>query len=281
MVFGVDRVMDDLLAETTAIVTGSASGIGRAIARRFADAGSEVVVVDVDPDGGTKTVELIEEDGGAATFVRTDVSERGDVRAMVDTTIEEFGGVDVLVNNAGGSFDDDNLHRVDESTFDRNIEVNLKGSFLCAKEVLPVMVAGGSGSMVHMSSVNGLTGIGLTTYSAAKAGILSLSRLIAVQYGRHGVRSNALCPGTIETEIRRVEMEESGGSAARDEWLEQYALDRFGRPEEVADAALFLSSDLSSFVTGSELVVDGGLTAGLDYSLEQMVYDVDDVPERE
>lgn len=270
-----------VLADDVAVVTGSARGIGRAIAERFADEGAAVVVADVNAEGGRETVERIEAAGGVATFVETDVSDAGDIRGLVDATLDAHGGLDVLVNNAGGSMSgDDNLHRIDEATWDANLDVNLKGSFLCAREALPAMVASDGGRMVHMSSVNGLTGIGLTAYSAAKAGILSLSRTIATQYGRHGVRSNVICPGTIETESRRVEMEKSGGGPAREEWLEQYALGRFGRPDDVADASLYLASDLSSFVTGSELVVDGGLTSGLDHRFEQLVYDVDEVPTR-
>jgi 3-oxoacyl-[acyl-carrier protein] reductase len=274
-------VRDDVLAGDVAVVTGSARGIGRAIAERFAEEGAAVVVADVDVEGGRATVDDIADAGGDATFVETDVSDADDARALVDATLAEYDRLDVLVNNAGGGLaGDDALHRVDEATWDTNVDVNLKGSFLCAREALPAMVAGDGGRMVHLSSVNGLTGIGLTAYSAAKAGILSLSRTIATQYGRHGVRSNAICPGTVETESRRREMAEGGGDPAREEWLEQYALGRFGRPGDVADAALYLTSDLSSFVTGSELVVDGGLTCGLDHTLEQLVYGVDEVPTR-
>jgi len=131
-----------------------------------------------------------------------------------------------------------------------------------------------------------LTGIGLTAYSAAKGGVLSLSRLLAVQYGRHGIRANVVSPGTIETGNREEEMEASekrreGERSAREEWLDQYPLGRFGRPEEVAEATLFLASERSSFVTGTNLVVDGGLTAGLDQGLQTRVYDVDEPPTRE
>ncbi|GGN24588.1 SDR family NAD(P)-dependent oxidoreductase [Halarchaeum nitratireducens] len=268
------------LDDDVAIVTGAASGIGRAIAVRFAEAGADVVVADIDADGGADTVAQIEDTGGTGVFVDVDVSDGDDVGAMVEATSERFGGIDILVNNAGGSLaGDDNLHRIDESTWRTNIDVNLTGSFLCSKAVLPEMAAGGGGRMVHMSSVNALMGIGLTSYSSAKSGLFALSRTIATQYGRHGIRSNVICPGTIETENRRREMEASGGSDVRDEWLEQYALDRFGTPDDVADAALYLASDMSSFVTGTELLVDGGLTTGLDHSLEQAIYGVDEVPE--
>jgi len=148
------------------------------------------------------------------------------------------------------------------------------------------MIDGGGGSIVFMGTVNALTGIGLTAYSAAKGGVLSLSRLLAVQYGRHGIRANVVSPGTIETGNREEEMEASekrreGERSAREEWLDQYPLGRFGRPEEVAEATLFLASERSSFVTGTNLVVDGGLTAGLDQGLQTRVYDVDEPPTRE
>jgi 3-oxoacyl-[acyl-carrier protein] reductase len=272
-------MMAAALEGDVAIVTGAARGIGRAIATRFAAEGAAVIVADVNVDGGHETVERIAHDGGEALFVETDVSDGDAARELVDRTIAEYESLDVLVNNAGGALaGDDNLHRIDEATWDANVDVNLKGSFNCAKAALPAMVAGDGGRMIHMSSVNGLTGIGLTAYSAAKAGICSLSQTIATQYGRHGIRSNVICPGTIETEARREEMSESGGNDVRDEWLDQYALGEFGRPDDVADAALYLASAYSSFVTGTELVVDGGLTAGLDHGLEQLVYDVDESP---
>ncbi|MFC6993831.1 SDR family NAD(P)-dependent oxidoreductase [Haladaptatus sp. GCM10025707] len=272
---------EKLLADDVAIVTGAGQGIGRAIAERFAGEGASVVVSDINSKTGAETVDRIHADGGKATFVRTDVSNHEDVKNLIDIVVDDYGGLDILVNNAGGSIDDDNLHRIDEETFEKNVNVNLKGTFFCSKEALPVIVADGGGRMVHMSSVNALTGIGLTAYSAAKGGILSLSRNIATQYGRHGIRSNALCPGTIETESRRKEMAETGDTTAHVEWLEEYALGRFGRPADVANAALYLGSDLSSFVTGTELVVDGGLTSGLNHRLEQEVYDVDEVPTRD
>jgi 3-oxoacyl-[acyl-carrier protein] reductase len=271
---------DAILDGEVAIITGSAQGIGEAIAGRLAAEGAKVVIADIETDMGQATVEDIEANGGEATFVRTDVSDPADVETLVEATVDAFGGLDIVVNNAGGSFEDDRPHLVTEESWEKNIDINLKGAFLCARAALPPMVEGGGGAMVHMSSVNGITGIGHTAYSAAKSGILALSRNIATQYGRHGVRSNAICPGSIETETRRKEFEESGGGPARDIWMDQYPLGRFGTPEDVANSVLFLVSDLGAFVTGTQLVVDGGLTAGLPNSFEELIYDIDELQRR-
>ncbi|WP_158059651.1 SDR family NAD(P)-dependent oxidoreductase [Halorussus halophilus] len=257
-----------------AIVTGASNGIGRAVAERLATANATVVVADVDAEGGAETVKAIEDDGGTAEFVQTDVSNAHDVSTMVEATMDTHGSVDVLVNNAGGSFEDDNPHKVDEETWDRIVDVNLKGQFLCARETLPAMVASGGGSMVHVSSVNAKLGVGLAAYSASKNGILALSRIIATQYGRHGVRSNAVCPGSIITDASSEKLTTEG--PVREEWLDQYPLGQFGRPEDVATAVDFLTSDMASFISGAELAIDGGLTAGLDQQLETMMYEVDD-----
>lgn len=258
------------------IVTGASNGIGRAIAEQFARAGATVVVADIDREGGEEVVEAIERDGGTASFVPTDVSDSADVATLVDATMDAHDGVDVLVNNAGGSFDDGNPTEVSEFTWDRVIDVNLKGQFLCARAVLPAMIKHGGGTLLHVSSVNAQQGIGLASYSAAKSGILALSRVIATQYGRHGIRSNAICPGSIITGASSETLTTKG--PIREEWLDQYPVGRFGRPSDVAAAALFLTSEAASFITGTELVIDGGLTAGLDQRLEQMMYATDEMP---
>lgn len=261
-------------SDDVAIVTGASNGIGRAVAKRLAAANVTVVVADVDTEGGAETVAAIEDDGGTAEFVRTDVSDPSDVSTMVQATMDTHGSVDVLVNNAGGSFDDGNPDRLSEETWDRIVDVNLKGQFLCAREALPAMVESGGGAMVHVSSVNARLGIGLAAYSASKNGILALSRIIATQYGRHGVRSNAVCPGSIITDASSEKLTTEG--PIREEWLDQYPVGRFGRPEDVATAIEFLTSDSASFISGAELDIDGGLSAGLDQQLETMMYDIDD-----
>jgi 3-oxoacyl-[acyl-carrier protein] reductase len=266
------------LEDDVTIVTGAGSGIGEATAHRFAEEGARVVVADVDAEGGRKTVGSIADDGGEATFVETDVSEESAVVEMVDATVDRYGGVDVLVNNAGGVFGADGRpHDVSEADWTRNVDVNLKGQFLCAREVLPAMVEDGGGSLVHVSSVNGLYGMWLTSYSAAKGGIVPFSRLIANQYGRYGVRSNAICPGEIRTPaLEYLEWGDEVVDAVRD----QFPLGRFGDPREVANVALFLASAEASYVTGTEVVVDGGMTCGPDQTLERIMSGIDERPSR-
>ncbi|ELZ98050.1 3-oxoacyl-ACP reductase [Haloferax mucosum ATCC BAA-1512] len=275
------------LRDRPAIVTGASRGIGREIAARFAEAGGEVAICSRSyEDVAPVAEELTAAHDGRVVPVACDVTERDQIRTLVDTALDEFGEIRVLVNNAGGSDEPSNtIHRCDEETFDWMVDLNLKSQFLMSKEVLPAMVAAGGGSMVHMGSVNGLFGIGLSGYSEAKSGLLSMSRNIAAHHGQHGVRSNVISAGTIETANRRDEMENTegrtGGSSARNRWLDQYPLGRFGTPGEVADTTLFLASELSSFITGENIVLDGGLTTSLPTSFINEVYQTDDVPTRD
>lgn len=266
---------DRTLAGDTAVVTGAARGIGRAIAERFAADGATVVVADVNEAGGRETVAEIKADGGDAAFVSVDITDQDAVESLFEAVNERFGGPDVLVNNAGGAPGDGTLTEVSGEEWERVLDLNLTGTYRCSKAAVQRMAADGGGRLVHVSSVNALHGIGLTAYSAAKSGIIGLSRVIATQYGRHGVRSNVVCPGTIITEASSPKLTEAGHGDIREEWLDQYPLGRFGRPAEVAEAALFLGSPRSSFVTGAELVIDGGLSTGPDQSLELSMYGID------
>ncbi|WP_058365821.1 SDR family NAD(P)-dependent oxidoreductase [Haloparvum sedimenti] len=272
------------LADRPAIVTGASRGIGREIAAAFAEAGGDVAICSrTYEDVAAVAEELTDAHEGRVVPVECDVTDADDVRDLVDTAVEEFGDLRVLVNNAGGSVESaDLLHRCSEEEFEWMLELNLKAPYLLARETLPAMIAAGGGSMVHVGSVNGLFGIGLAGYSEAKSGLLALSRNIATHYGQYGIRSNVLSAGTIETQNRRDEMESteqrSGGTSARDRWLDQYPLGRFGRPREVADTALFLASDRAGFITGENVVVDGGLTAGLPQSFENEIYQADEPP---
>lgn len=273
------------VADRPAIVTGASRGIGRQIATRFAAAGGDVAICSRSYEDVEPVAEQITADHeGRVIPVECDITDSSDVATLVDTALAEFGDLRVLVNNAGGAAESaDLLHRCDEDTYERMLDLNLKGPFLLAKEVLPAMVAAGEGSMVHVGSVNGLFGIGLAGYSEAKSGLLALSRNIATHYGQYGIRSNVISAGTIETENRREEMENterrSEGTSARDRWLDQYPLGRFGRPGEVADTALFLATERAGFITGENIVVDGGLTVGLPTSFENEIYQADEPPQ--
>ena len=238
------------LAGKRAIVTGGGSGIGRATCRRFAAEGATVVVADL---LGERAEAVAAEIGGAA--IEADVTVAADVTRMV----EAAGRVDVLVNNAGGGFADD-LLEISEEEWDTDVAVNLKSAFLCSKAVLPGMIEQGSGVIVSITSVNGMAFFANEPYSAAKAGLISLTRSMAVRYGRHGIRAVAIAPGTIRSPLwqERVDKE----PAIFERLVRWYPLGRVGEPEDVANAATFLASDDASWITGEVLRVDGGLLAG-------------------
>ena len=233
-----------------AIVTGGGSGIGRATCRRFAAEGAAVVVADL---LGERAEEVAAEIGGTA--VRADVTVAADVARMVDAA----GRIDVLVNNAGGGFADD-LLEISEEEWDTDLAVNLKSAFLCSKAVLPGMIEQGSGVILNISSVNGMAFFANEPYSAAKAGLISLTRSMAVRYGKHGIRAVAIAPGTIRTPLWQERVDKA--PAIFDRLIRWYPLGRVGEPEDVANAAAFLASDDAAWITGEILRVDGGLLAG-------------------
>jgi len=238
------------LAGKRALVTGGGSGIGRAIATRFASEGAHVVVADL---VGERADAVAAEIGGRA--VQADVTAAADVGSMVDGA----GAIDVLVNNAGGGAADDVLE-ISEQEWDGDMELNLKSAFLCSKAVLPGMIERGSGVIVNIASVNGMAFFANESYSAAKAGMINLTRTMAVRYGRHGIRAVAIAPGTIRTPLwqERVDRE----PAIFERLVRWYPLRRVGEPEDIANAAAFLASDDASWITGEVLRVDGGLLAG-------------------
>jgi meso-butanediol dehydrogenase / (S,S)-butanediol dehydrogenase / diacetyl reductase len=238
------------LAGKRTLVTGGGSGIGRAICRRFAAEGATVVVADL---VGERAEEVAAEIGGTA--VQADVTVAADVSRMV----EAAGPVDVLVNNAGGGMADD-LLEITEEEWDTDVTVNLKSAFLCSKAVLPGMIERGAGVIVNISSVNGMAFFANEPYSAAKAGVINLTRSMAVRYGKHGIRAVAIAPGTIRTPLwqERVDKE----PAIFERLVRWYPLRRVGEPEDVASAAVFLASDDAAWITGEVLRVDGGLLAG-------------------
>jgi 3-oxoacyl-[acyl-carrier protein] reductase len=266
----------DSLYDKTAVVTGAGNGIGRATATKLAEADATVVVADIDEEGGERTVATLDEDGHDALFVPTDVTDPKDVETLLDATVDEFGSLDIIVSNAGASTGDDMLHRVSIEKWREMIELNLTSHFLLAQEAVTHMVESGGGSIVFMSSVNAKSGISLTGYSTAKSGILGLSRVIATNYGHRGIRSNVLCPGTIQSEALTEKRKEEWDDRQWESWIDQYPLKRFGRPEEVAKAARFFASDAASYITGTELVVDGGMTAGPNHDHLNLAYDLDE-----
>ena len=240
-----------------AIVTGAARGIGRAIALKFASQGSRVAVDDIDDAGGQAVADAIGAEGGQAVYVHADVSDPDAVGKLVNETLDRFGRLDILVSNAICSID-----AIRSDDWRRVLDVCLIGAAHCCKAVLPVMQKQGGGAIVVLSSVNAFFTWGdFWAYSAAKAGLVALTRNIAANYGRDGIRANAICPGTVQTEV--WEPLRRANPALESRLAAKYPLGRTAKPEEIANAALFLASDEASFVSGAVLPVDGGLTAGL------------------
>jgi NAD(P)-dependent dehydrogenase (short-subunit alcohol dehydrogenase family) len=247
------------LEEQVAIVTGAGSGIGRAIAATFAREGARVIVADRYGERADQTVEAISRAGGVALPVTSDVARAQDVERMVQRAQSAYGRVDILVNNAGLSLGDDIL-AIDEATWDFNLAVVLKSVYLCSRAVLPLFLARSSGAIVNIASVNGLAAYGEEAYSAAKAGVINLTKNMAVKYGPAGVRVNCICPGTIRTPAFDEVLAQDPQLFAR--LARWYPLGRVGEPQDVANAALFLASADAAWITGAALNVDGGLSAG-------------------
>jgi len=247
------------VADKVAVVTGGGGkGIGRATSLLLALEGARVFVVDIDRKQGQETVGLINRRGGQARFIRADVTRNSDVVHMVDEVIRTWKQVDILVNNAGGSQGPAKLEEVNEETLERTIALNLKSAILCTKAVLPHMINKEHGSVVYISSINALLGgFGLTAYASAKAGLHSLVQTLTSDYSRHGLRFNVICPGSIpESWPRRSQISSKLMRLQR-----RYPLKRFGEPDDVARAVLFLASNEASWITGVALPVDGGITA--------------------
>jgi NAD(P)-dependent dehydrogenase (short-subunit alcohol dehydrogenase family) len=244
-----------------AVIAGAASGIGAATAKRFADEGASIAGLDLVKPSDDAWREVVRAAPVALFRDGVDVRDEAAVSAAVTDAASHFGRIDILVNAAGvaggGSAAD---LAVEE--WDRVVDTNLKGSFLVAKHVLPTMLRQGSGSIIHVASVEGLEGITSSlAYNASKGGVVLMTKNMAIDYGAAGIRVNCLCPGAIETPMLGI-LSLEGLESVREQMRRRHVLQRFGRPEEVAAAALFLASDDASFVTGSALVVDGGWTAG-------------------
>ncbi|MFC7063270.1 SDR family NAD(P)-dependent oxidoreductase [Halobacillus seohaensis] len=239
-----------------AIITGGASGIGHATAVRMSDEGAEILICDRNRAKGEEVVKEIEDKGGSAAFFETDVTKESSVKEAVAYAKNSFGSIDILFNNAGVGGDEKKLHEMTELEWERVVDTNLKGVFFGMKHAIPVMMEYGKGAITNTSSVLGFKGKKrVSAYNASKGGIVTLTKNGALEYGRYGIRVNAVGPGVIDTPIV-------------DKWREDKrkwdvvssanALGRIGKPEEVAEAVVFLSSDQASFITGETLMVDGG-----------------------
>jgi NAD(P)-dependent dehydrogenase (short-subunit alcohol dehydrogenase family) len=242
------------------LVTGAASGIGRAVALAFGRAGASVVVADVSVDGGHATAAMIVEQGGKALFVQCNVTRPNEVEALVDKAISYYGRLDCAVNNAGIAEEHQPLADADEAQFDRIMGVNVKGVWLCMRQQLRQMTQQGNGVIVNVSSVAGLVGSPThAIYSASKHAVVGLTKTAAVEYARSGIRVNSLCPGAVKTPMLARELERE--NATEKKIKASHPIGRFAEVGEIANAALWLCSEQASFVNGHQLVVDGGLTA--------------------
>jgi NAD(P)-dependent dehydrogenase (short-subunit alcohol dehydrogenase family) len=248
------------LANKIALITGAGSGMGKTASMLFAKAGAKVAAIDVNGDAASDTAREIKAGGGEAFSFRADVSKTEDVKAMVAATIETLGLPNVLYNNAGIEGEAGFLAQLSEDAFDRVIAINLRGVWLGMKYTLPQMIKAGGGSVINTASVAGIVGLrGSSAYCAAKAGVIALTRVAALEYGRYNIRVNCICPGSIDTPmVERI----TGGVGMSPEALKRSSVfGRVGKPEEIANMAIFLASDESTFATGAPFVVDGGWIA--------------------
>jgi NAD(P)-dependent dehydrogenase (short-subunit alcohol dehydrogenase family) len=244
-----------------ALITGGASGMGMVASRLFASEGARVLLTDVADGAGEAVANEIESTGGEAAYVHADVSNEADAKHMVDAAVERFGGLHVLYNNAGVMLPDDgSVHLTDASIWDTTLAINVKGVAFGCKYGVPALIESGGGSIINVASFVAWLGAATsqTAYTASKGAVLAMTREIAVEYARKGVRCNALCPGPIETPLL---MELLSDEARRRRRLVHIPMGRLGQAEELAKAALFLASDDSSYMTGASLIVDGGITA--------------------
>ena len=242
-----------------AVISGAASGIGRGTALLLAEAGAKIAVLDINEDKGHETVAMIQAKGGQSVFIKCDVCSDPECQAAVEKTLSEFGKIDILFNNAGIAIRKSTV-ALEESEWDLALNVTLKGVFMLSHHVIPHMIASGGGSIINTGSGWSLKGgADAASYCAAKGGVLNLTRAMAIDHGRHNIRVNCVCPGDVDTPMLRGECEQLQEDMQK--FMEEAAdrpLNRVGTPEDVAKAVLFFASDLSPWVTGTHLVVDGG-----------------------
>ncbi|RYE10699.1 MAG: glucose 1-dehydrogenase [Hyphomicrobiales bacterium] len=256
--------------KTVAIVTGAGHGIGKAIAAQLAREGAAVGVVDIDAAGGKATVELLIDGGAKAHFVGADITDFAAVEAAFADIAAKLGAVTLLVNNAAFS-DAGSLETISLDGWHREVNINLNGTYHCIRAIVPAMRAAGGGSIVNIASVNALRYFGNPSYSAAKAGIISLTQSVATEYGAAGIRCNAVCPGSVRTDnvtwtIRQQKDPDVFKKLAR--W---YPVGRVAEPSDVAAAVAFLGAPEAAYISGAVLNVDGGLTAGMNVMIDDFI----------
>jgi len=251
------------LDEKTAIVTGAAMGLGEAIARRFAEEGARVACVDVRAEPNRAVAQAIRAAGGDAVALEGDVATAADTASLAEAVLTRFGRIDILVNNAGILPSRETILDTSEADWDETMRVNAKGVFLMSRAVLPAMLRQGGGAIVNLSSITGVVGLPIRpAYSASKGAIAILTKQMAVDFGPHRIRVNALCPSFVITNINRAMFERMRAEGAPwERLLDQHLLRRLGEPRDVANAALFLASDEAAWITGVALPVDGGYSA--------------------
>ena len=248
----------DRLRDKVALITGGGSGIGRASCLLFAEHGAKVVVADSVAEGGEQSVRDITAAGGHASFVQADVSKSADVQGMIRHTVQTYGRVDILFNNAGIEGPSAKLANYDEDAWERVIAIDLTSVYLGMKYVIPEMIQQGGGVILSTASVAGMVGFpGSGAYAAAKAGVINLTRMVALEYANKNIRVNCICPGIIATPMARRVM----GERSDDRVVRLEPIGRLGQAQDIANAALFLASDESSFATGAPFVIDGGYIA--------------------
>jgi NAD(P)-dependent dehydrogenase (short-subunit alcohol dehydrogenase family) len=243
-----------------ALITGAGSGMGRAASKIFAQEGALVAAIDINGEAAAETAQMVKNAGGRAVSMRADVSNSEDAHSMVETAVREFGGLDVIYNNAGIEGESAFTAQLSEEAFDRVIAINLRGVWLGMKHALPRLIERGGGAIINTASVAGIVGIkGAAAYCAAKAGVIALTRVAALEYGRYKIRVNCICPGVIHTPmVDRI----TGDAGLKQSTINRNSvLGRVGTAEEIARTAAFLASDDAPFATGAPFIIDGGWVA--------------------